>query len=351
MKVAILTHNAYNNYGGILQAYALKTYIETLGHDVHVIRRVSNRNVFMFVIGEIYHLFKYYKYKRVLSFVYKYVYPGVHKSKVYSQRQIEELEDSFDAWIVGSDQVWRYSFCSQFDYDFFLKFLKSDSVLRIAYSASFGVDTWEFSSKETKIITDLLAQFNLVSTREKSGVELCARYLKCNTISLPDPTMLFDANFYSSLIDNTEEILIPSNGVFSYFIGDLPFLDNLIEDLQKELNIDYNTRCRLYISEPVISVEQWLYNIKTSKFVVTDSFHGCVFSILFRKQFIVCDNVRGGSTRVNSLLSDLNISSSRIVNSLDHSNISDIVSKEIDYDSVFILLDKNRKLAKSFLSF
>ena len=107
----------------------------------------------------------------------------------------------FDAYVVGSDQVWRptYNLGDKL-FDMYLAFADGQQVKRLSYAASFGVDKWEYSDDQTRICSELAKQFDAISVREKSGVKLCADNLGVDAIHVLDPTMLLDPSDYNKLI-------------------------------------------------------------------------------------------------------------------------------------------------------
>ena len=111
-------------------------------------------------------------------------------------------EYALEALVVGSDQTWRAKYNRGRLFDMFLRFARDFTGKKIAYAASFGVDNWEYSKKQTAICTSLLQQFNAISVRETSGVTLCKEYLRLNAIAVLDPTLLIEREVYENLCVN-----------------------------------------------------------------------------------------------------------------------------------------------------
>lgn len=331
MKIAILTQPLRTNYGGILQAYALQTFLQKKGHNVIVINREYNNNIscklFFWRVGSMLKsairllIFRQKKYivmnplspyyhsvwsgYDVLPFVKKYIN---HSDAIYSSKSLKEYlgYQKFDAFIVGSDQVWRpcYSPCIT---DFFLKEIPEEiDAMKVAYAASFGTDSWEFTEDETKECASLAKLFDAVSVREKSGVKLCKEYLGIDAEHLIDPTMLLDKEDYINLM--TEANVSKSKGnLFCYMLDNNCQADLIVESLKEDgYKPNYASTGVLSTNENPrsyqLSVEEWLQGIYDAKVVVTDSFHACVFSILFNKPFVVVGNASRGNTRFDSLL-------------------------------------------------
>lgn len=328
MKIAILTQPLWTNYGGILQAYALQTILKRMGHQVVVVNRdfywdggsklsvkslIVRVGSFIKTFIRIYVLRKegyilmnplspYYHSKRSnidpLPFVRKYI----NQSRdIRTSKKLHKYfkQQKFDAYIVGSDQVWRpcYSPCIT---DYFLKQVPSDSkAIKISYAASFGVDYWEFSDEETDICASLALKFDAISVREQSGVQLCKKYLGVDAVHLLDPTMLLTVDDYLHLIENTKVYQSDGN-MFCYILDENPEIEHIISSLEQENFTSY--RATLNQSKYNISVEQWLKSFYDAELVITDSFHACVFSIIFKKPFIVWANRERGFARLKSLL-------------------------------------------------
>lgn len=328
MKIGILTLPLHTNYGGILQAYALQTVLERMGHTVEVVNKsqiqqlppkwflvllkriikkiVLRRKVRVF--AESYHN-KYYPImsKNTQPFIEKNI-----KQRVVSSLRVIEKND-YDAIVVGSDQVWRpCCFRSMWKAPMnqaFLEFAKSWRVKRVAYAPSFGSDLWEYNSQETEKCKNLVKLFSVVSVREQSGVSLCKDYLNADAVVVPDPTMLLSKEDYVSLIESSN--VSPSSGnLLCYVLDETPEKKDLIELVSKKKNLrPFRVNSKIEdtfapVEERVQPpVEQWLRGFYDADFIVTDSFHACVFSIIFEKPFIVYGNASRGMARFESLLS------------------------------------------------
>lgn len=329
MKIGILTLPLHSNYGGILQAYALQTVLERMGHDVFFIEkdrkirnpsicRIAKRVVKKFFLRKKIEVFLEKKQNReqpiVCSNTWKFV---DRKIKFFrSPQNMRNIpKDSFDAIVVGSDQIWRrIYFTSMVDSDYrnaFLRFASRWSCKKIAYAASFGVDEWQSSLEETREIKDLLERFDAVSVRECDAVSLCKEKIGVAASFVLDPTMLLEKEEYEKLID--EHATEPCSGnMLCYFLDETEEKRKLKEKIAQERNLvpfnvnSYAEDPRKKLSERVQPpVEQWLRAFSESHFVLTDSFHACVFSILFKKPFVAVGNKQRGLSRFQSLLGTL----------------------------------------------
>lgn len=318
MKIGILTLPLHTNYGGILQAYALQTVLERMGHDArHIeIKPFLSKSEF----GRFKH--KFSPYKKMLKLIAvpdsksknigRYTWLFVYKHiKIDEYSSIAEIpEGKYDAFVVGSDQIWRKYYVDMSDkfnmQNAFLNFTDGWNVKRISYAASFGTDKWECDETETGQLQRIAQSFDAISVREASGVELCRQNLHCDAVHLIDPTMLLDRNDYERLIKGKKERL---QGIMTYILDENQKKTNVIEQLKSTLgkptfssNIPDNKRDYRTCGVIQPPVEDWLRGFRDADFVITDSFHACVFSIIFNKPFVVIINKERGASRIMSLL-------------------------------------------------
>lgn len=376
MKIGILTQPLHSNYGGLLQAWALQKTIAEMGHEVTIINRVyskSNVPLWRKIAGKVKNeiligLGKRIRYVPVTDELKKYSEQNVIKFRqkrylgvspeLKTNKELEKYigNSKFDAFIVGSDQVWRPAYSPNL-MTYFLDFVKGNSkVKKIAYAASFGVDTWEFDEEQTKKAKELAPLFDLITVRESSGVKLVEDYLKCNASHVLDPTMLLDKAEYFGLIDNSTCPLKESDGdIFCYALDQSSTLSKTINTCVKETGLkpfycNYKTPIWQITKDKksdgiVPPVEQWLKSFGDAKMVITDSFHGVVFSIIFNKPFWVILNENRGATRFTSLLELFNLEE-RIICNL--SNVD--WNTPIDWESVNIIRAEKKLSSISLLS-
>lgn len=325
MKIGILTIPPHTNFGGILQSYALQTVLERMGHEVWIIDRdpfwhlswqkkmicYPKRILQHYLLGK----------KNIKVFTEDYerkVRPIIRQhtdkfiNKYLHMLPIENYEDLsenkfFDAYVVGSDQVWRPSYMPQIE-NAFIAFDKRDNLPIIAYAASFGVDTWEYNPEQTEICKELVKRFCFVSVREDSGRDLCKNYLGVDAKWVLDPTMLLSVDDYKQLVDNSDMPKCAGN-LMVYILDQTSATTAVIDKLVQEKSLkpfvkngkvdNFHAPLEQRIQPPV---ESWLRGFMDSEIIITDSFHACVFSILFHKQFLVVCNKKRGLSRFKSLL-------------------------------------------------
>jgi hypothetical protein len=309
MKIGILTLPSTLNYGGILQSYALQTVLASLGHEAFVFEQKPKRNAIqmipVYAVRICRNFFshaktdvfaekkKYMHGQNTIKFVNKYI----HQCKI---KKLEEVsQNDIDAIVVGSDQIWRREFLqSAWGVNNYFNFTRDWNIKRVVYAASFGVDSWEYSDIETSLFTNCLKQYTAISVREDSGIDLCARHLDVSAEHVVDPTLLLPKEEYTKLfISNGTPV---SKGeLMTYIFSKSEDKDLLVDRISRQYNLK---RFDSYPDGVLPSVEQWLRGFYDAKFIVTDSFHACVFAIIFRKPFIVFGNKGRGLARFESLL-------------------------------------------------
>lgn len=276
--------------------------------------------------------------------------------KYIHQRIIDSFKDinpnDYDAIVVGSDQVWRKVYFrawnkSKYE-DAFLGFTEGWNIIRISYAASFGTRMIEDTNVHIRKYARALSRFKSISVREKSGINICNQ-LGVKAKWLPDPTLLLSHEDYEPFVE--KPFLKSQKGILvSYILDTNPEKEALRERIAKEKNLD------IYIPnkgdgsrftnnfQPQEPVENWLSAFANATYVIIDSFHGCVFSILFHKQFTVIANKNRGLERFTSLLEMFCLEDRMINSPSDYHELPNI-----DYDKVDRILDERRNEAFQFL--
>lgn len=360
MRIGILTLPLHTNYGGILQAYALQTVLERMGHEVHVIEKnrrplsipiqkmpfCYGKRIVKNIIGRKCPIFYEQKYNREQPIIRqntdKFIKKYIHIAEYDDFSDIKESE--YDAIVVGSDQVWRpkYFGLNQIE-NAYLKFAEGWNIKRIAYAASFGTDEWEYTPKQTEECGRLLRMFDVVSVREDSAVNLCKKHFGVEAQHVLDPTMLLNREDYIKLFEAVDTPKSKSN-LLCYILDETEEKKALIKHIAaekglipfnvKSISDDINSPLYERIQPPL---EQWLRGFYDADFVITDSFHACVFSIIFNKPFIVYGNINRGLSRFISLLNMFGLTE-RIVN-----NQTDLKRLENINDDIFYVKWKDIK--------
>lgn len=353
MKIGILTLPLHTNYGGILQAYAMQTVLERMGHEVVVVDKDNRkkddfRNQVISILRYIRHGFgrsflpnKAFNRNKALResntsvFINQYIH-------IYGVTNLaNDFPRDVDAIVVGSDQIWRNKYFHwKIDGDIgnaFLKFATDWDIKRISYAASFGTDDWEYSEEETRVCSELIRIFDAVSVRELSGVDLCREKLNRKDVyCVLDPTMLLSKNDYIKLIgENIQKT--ETKYLLVYILDESAEKKGLVKRIAQE-------RCLtpFYVNQPnkskaQPSVEHWLKGFRDADFVITDSFHACAFSIIFGKPFIAVGNKDRGLSRFQSLLSMFNITNHLILSPEEYDSSDDYTISE---ESNIIIAEK-----------
>lgn len=314
MKIAIVTHILMHNYGGTLQAYAMQEALRRLGHEPVTIDYVPGQmSKLRYVLAQIKTALMFGRGRKFFAFPRCERLPqfaGFMQRHITLTERVNHYSESVlrkygaEAVVVGSDQVWRAAFHKPSDQpDLFLRFARHVAIPKVAYAASFGVDYWEMSPKLTRECAKYARLFTAISTREDSGVELCKKYLGVDAVSVHDPTLLLCSDDYAQLCSDVPQ----ADGKFllAYVLD--------INDVQRQAIEQFANRMRLpvkfYTSEHNVelTVEQWLAMFRDASMVVTNSFHGTVFSIINNKDFYSIVNGWRGTDRFVSLLSHFNL--------------------------------------------
>lgn len=374
MKIGILTLPLETNYGGILQAFALQRVLCKMGHDVMTIDRHQRKQYKSFLVhiaGYTKRVFMHYvmhksvptawnpfisdiEFKILSANTRNYAERNIRMTRPVFSDQLEEIENEyqFDAYVVGSDQVWLEYYCPAS----FLDFVKRTDVKRIIYAASCGKKSFFKNSIKVAQCKKLAKQFIGISVREKALVEKCKRKLDIDVQWVLDPTMLLSRDEY---LESIKGLKSEKPCIFSYILDPDAAKDAIVSYIEKSFNLptaNGNSRGTVYVKGRRIPaeervfppVESWLSNLNRAAFVITDSFHGAVFSILFNKQFLVIGNEKRGIERFRSLLSLFDLES-RLITSKDIDKIPLLVNNKIDYEIVNSILEAKRYDSIMFL--
>ena len=306
MKVGIITLSLENNYGGILQNFALQHVLKEMGHTPKTCRWTAYTRLGF--------------YKAVLLWILKGGKDTFPTTPSIYNKNRKGLEDFIkthinyryyrnpkrflkhfkpEAMIVGSDQVWRPKYNSHL-YAAYLDFTQGYTMKRLAYAASFGVDEWEYTNEQEQCCRELISKFDAVSVREESGVKLCKEHFGVEAKWVVDPTLLVRRFVYEELcsIISKEEPFI--------LVYMLDFSEQ-VKSAAKKLSTF--TGLPVWIMKankgvkPNDSVEKWIAAFRDARYVITDSFHGTIFSIIFETEFFCVGNKNRGMARFESLLS------------------------------------------------
>ena len=381
MKILVLTLPLHKNYGGILQNYSLCTILVRKGCHVESIKWSERKFSLPWYKRPLVHLKRFLKGEEVFyeermkseypiliseltKFINKYI---PYTSTVFSSPEIARnyiKRKKIEAIVFGSDQIWRKEYKRRFFLnqlftkkafpsllDYYGAFLNEMPVERIAYAASFGVDYQEYNKKESRVSNSLISKFSAVSVREDSAIELARKHYcwKKDIERVLDPTLLLQASDYDELI-NRADTQVPKGTLFLYILDQSERLSHILSEV---INNSEFAPYRITLSEnadnrikKLPSIEQWLRNIRESKFVITDSFHGAVFSILYNRPFVALGNEKRGNARFDSLFSIFGLKDRMCYSAED---VNRCMSSDIDWSIVNQILNRERTISLQFL--
>lgn len=358
MKVGIITFHRAINYGAVLQTLALQKTIENLNSDVEIIDYRCK------TIEDDYKNFSVTKKKFLKDIINSTLSYSIRSRKKENFRRFcsEELNlskeiynnndelinanNNYDIFITGSDQVWDNK-CAKFDKAYFLKFVK-DSKKKYSYAASFAFG--EIPEGLEKEYIDRLHDFNKLSVREEKGKKIFGALLNKDIRIDLDPTLLLSKNDWESYCSEVNE---KEKYILIYTVNGPKTLFKVAEKISKELGYKL-----IYINDSIkkkvdayykkgISPSEYLSLFKNAEFVLTNSFHGTVFSIIFEKRFIVESESDSGKINHRSIgLLNMVGLDNRLLENIKNSEWKD----EIDYKKVKECLNLKREDSISYLN-
>lgn len=341
MKAGIVT-TLGNNYGGALQAYALKKSLEKLNLDVEILNYIPKytKTNFKDIVKKIIYAKRNAKFEK---------FRKEYFNLTCKIKNLEEYIPSNDIYIAGSDQIWNSDINFDIRKYYYLDFIKNKR--KISYAASVGKNYFTETEEEKKEISRMLNSFNAISIREQEGVELYKQITDKHIENVLDPTLLLNKNEWQKI----ESGYNPKRDyIFVYTLGANREIKKTIDEFSKKcgskiVDINYKREYNNILKyENGFGPTDFLAGIDNSKYVITNSFHGMVFSILFEKTFFVI--TRGNmNSRMESLLKKLNLTN-RIIK---EENIEELLNKtpkeEIDYKKVHEILEKEKEKSLNFL--
>lgn len=343
MKIAVITYHYSNNKGAFMQAYALCRYLREQGHDLSLIDVRQKENASYGIIGKI---IKTIIVGNRLRKDIRELYPPLTR-RYYSIDDLQKDPPVADCYIVGSDQVWNPNISKDLMLAYFLDF-GGKNVTRVSYASSFGLSEWIISDNGVNNhIKDLLNSFKGLSVREKEGQVLCEREFGRKPTIVLDPTFL---NLeYNDIVGNCK----PRKEILCYKINKTADFWTYAPAIGKELGLpmallNYNLPHKdfKYCFPP--SLKTWMRRIAAAEFVLTDSFHGVAFSIINRKQFAVILNHNDRDSRLINVIRLFKLEE-RMFNSVEEMVTDKRWKKQIDYEAVSLILDKEREKSRQYL--
>lgn len=357
-KAALVTFSQAINYGAVLQMYALQKTLENLNYECDVLNYKSksiaktyekpdflNPKVLAYLF--IHNSYIRFNFVGFQEFLDRYIKFG--EEVFYSEADLSKVNDKYDLFITGSDQVFNL-FCSGFDTNYFLTFVK-DPRKKFSYAASVGLT--EIPEDMIEKYRNLLSSFNQISIREHSGANLISNLIKKKCQCNIDPTLLLSTDDWRKI---SKDVDIKEPYVLLYMISE----DKRVLKFSKKLAKIKHCKV-IYINDRLIKPLgvnsfrnitpcEWLSLMFNADSIITNSFHGIAFSISFRKEFYPF--YLNKNTKVNSRIRDLlqlfgleNL----LISDKDTITVALTKAQSINYDSVHKILNLEKISALTYL--
>lgn len=362
-KVMIITLYGYENYGNKLQNYALQEAIKLNGNGYEVetlkntfrderkstilnkIKRLSLKKIILKItkkqsnpIGD--SEYNKLKQEKLKKFNDKYIKDSKY---VVTNNNPVELNKMYDYFVVGSDQIWNPSVHTPFEINFALF---ADKNKKISYAASFGVSS--IPKQYTKIYNEGLNNIKNISVREEQGINIIKQITgRQDAVVTLDPTMLLTPEKWREISELPKNVK-PQQYILIYFLGGISEQrQKMLDKIAKENNlIIIDVLKKQEIIGGVAGIEEFLGLVDNAKIVLTDSFHACVFSILFKTSFYALNRegtVANMSSRIDTLLQTFNLQQRKL------NNYNQKIDFNINYTNVDDILEREREKSLTFL--
>lgn len=346
MRVGILTFPNSPSFGAALQMRGLYRALQTLGCEAEVI---NYRNKYM---SQKRHISKENPVKKLAICILDYsgkksfrkfekqlrLFP---KKIIYKTEDLRNIVDRYDFLICGSDQVWNPNITGE-DLNYFFSFCKDNSK-KISYAASFGVD--ELNGNFAQAAASELKKFKSISVREESGAKIVKDLLCTECTVVLDPTMLIEQDEWRSCEKKIRGL--PPKYIAKFIFNYDKNVERKIEELAKKTGLPVVTvggtailKFKKGLYTGPIGPSEWLYVLDHADYVVTDSFHGAAFSIIFHKNLLV-SMASSTNSRLKTLLNTFELDS-QVIGAF-------LPEDKIDYTVVQNIMMQKRKKSLYFL--
>lgn len=333
------------NYGAEMQTYATVRALTKLGHDVTIIdlrlSDIANKSI----KGQIAKIVQTFSpNNRHFNKFWNTYFP---KTKRYQSLDLLRRNPPLaDMYLVGSDQTWNPDIMKSLLPASVLDF-GDENALRASYASSFGINVWNFSHELTEIVRNGLYKFNNISCRELTGCDILKQVFNRDAINVLDPTLLHSE--YREIVGDIKET--PTLAFYPLSLEDKElaiYAKQLAEKLHlKVVNVnEYRTLVGCIVWERTL-IKDWISNIASAQFVLTRSFHGLAFSIIYKRQFAIVIN-NNKSSRIKDLLTDLGLQN-RLFTDLESCMKSRVWEEKINYNEVEVKLNILRDKSWNYL--
>lgn len=356
MKIGILTFHRAHNYGAVLQAYALQEFLINLGYNVEIIdyrpsyliEPYKPLSISRIINGSIKSILK----KIVLSIILLpirskrwLVFNKFIKTYFKLSKHIRPLSyDKYDLYIIGSDQIWNKRITKGFDKVFWGFFGKHDITNKITYAASFG--DYENLSEDREFIKQALLNFSGISLREKEHIEFINSLNEKQIYKVLDPTFILDVAKWK---EKAVKPRIKNKYVLIYQVSTSYDTNRIASEIAQQLDVEVVeisadiTTIKFNKIKYTVSPFEFVGWIKYAECIVTTSFHGTAFSIIFEKDFYMINLANGSEKRSHDILLELGLEDRMIPKK------SSINFERICYEKTNYLLDKLKQSSLEYL--
>lgn len=344
-KIRIITYHYAHNYGALLQCYSLNKEVEKYG-DCKIIDFCRNQNAYGIISryqgknNRIRALLRYIKLKKRYNLMEQFI-ASFPKTERMNGENYHDFDFQDCSIIAGSDQIWKLG--NELEPVYFLDGIKARK--KVSYAASMGKSI--IPEDQKLLVRQYLDSFDAISVREKSMAELFKREYNIDVEMHLDPVFLQEKEFW---VQESRRIKTPEKYILIYFLAVPSYAKDIIQDLKRKYNcpvitittINNGKKYGADIDLIDVGPREFLWLFQHASYVVTSSFHGTAFSIIFEKEFVTLPSI-STSERMIDLLTTLGIED-RLV----HEN-EKIPENEIDYVKVKEKIMPLRKKAKEYL--
>jgi len=346
--IGLVTTWFARNFGAIFTAYALYRILEKMGYTVLMINKPKE------LWGEMYNAPN--RSTIALDFGKRHYYI----SKEYSldtMPYIGQLNNNCEIFIAGSDQLWNPKVYA-YKYYFFLDFVESQNK-KISYATSVGSQTFQGTLTDKHFISYLLKRFDLISNREDEAVKICEDEFGLSSTRVIDPVFLLEQEDYN-LLEIESNVNYETEYIFAYILDGNLEKKRIIDELSIKLgmhvlcayDLEHPEQSKEYLGYEEARIdkpEDWLWYIKNASYVITDSYHGGCFSLIYQKQFICFVNSLRGEARFKELFGRLGLAGNLVFTEHTDFDIDNVLNNPIQYDNVNRILHKEKIFSYEWL--
>ncbi len=328
----------WTNYGSTLTYYALMEYVSSLGLNVCMITS------------------PFHKKENASNFVKKH---GYVMTQTYQFSDFNKHNENIDTFLIGSDQLWFYDCYKSWGHSLFLDFANDDK-RKISYATSFGHKNPKIPDNEIPKLKNLLNRFDALSTRELDGVDILKDKFDVSAVQVLDPVFLCDMKNWEDIANDAERKTM-GDYIFTYMLDPTDSKTKALEYLSKKLKMpvvsitdkQYNKEDKYKLLKKFgvlkgATIEELIYHFMNAKYVVTDSYHGACFSLIFNKNFVAIINAKRGISRFETLSKLFNVEGRFIFDANDIMN-NDNLLQAPEYNKILPLMQREIERSKAWL--